>query len=471
MDLVIAVGGGGQHIALALARLLRVRALAEPVHAFVIDADSDSRLAAKLVSFGNTVTAATPHPLEGAQTIVPPFARDTLRETAFRKIFIDERADPLERELFELFYDAESGGTEGGSPGVDIGKGMFANPSVGAAVFAASRGGVMEPLFGKSRPAARIFVVGSFLGGTGAGITHQLIELLRREVGPARPIYGSFLLRWFDLPTTTGQTVDTSTLLASMGHGLEYFYNHTRELLDASMLVGVPDHPVVQVKSVPAADDNDETVSLYPLLAAYGMVMLPDKTDTQARAAHRTYGLAHDDHDPIWPLRRGWTVPAPSKDPSLGARVLESMLLQEVIASFRTKDSDFIDAGYERGKSTWGALISSAAKSAHQPAGSFARRVLSALEARASQLHFATAWLSTVFNDPDLSNFGDPRARQLYAARKNRQWKHPEAFRLLVDAFPYESMAGSESPRTREPAPEVLIADKIEGALLRALRS
>lgn len=313
MDLVIAVGGGGQHIALSIARLLRIGALAEPIEAFVIDADSDSRLAVKLRSFGNTVSAGCPHPLEGAEAIVPPFARDTMKETAFRRIFLDDRADPLERELFELFYDEESGGVDGGvgvSAGVDIGKGMFANPSVGSAVFASSKGGAMDPLFGRARTAARIFVVGSFLGGTGAGITHQLIKLVREAVGPAKPIFGAFLLRWFDLPATTGQTVDTATLLASMGHGLEYFYRYTRSLLDASTLLGVPDHPTAHIKAVPAAAENDETDSMYPLLAAYGLLMLPDKTDTQARGMHRTYGLSHDEHDPAWPLRRKWNTPA-----------------------------------------------------------------------------------------------------------------------------------------------------------------
>ena len=80
MDLVIAVGGGGQHIALSIARLLRIGALSGPVEAFVIDADSDSRLATKLRYFGNTVNHGSPHPLSGAQTIVPPFARDAMKE-------------------------------------------------------------------------------------------------------------------------------------------------------------------------------------------------------------------------------------------------------------------------------------------------------------------------------------------------------------------------------------------------------
>lgn len=476
MDLVIAVGGGGQHIALAIARLLRLEGLAEPVEAFVIDADSDSRLAAKVRTFGNTVSAVVPHPLHGAQAIVPPFARDTMKETQFRKIFIDDRADPLERELFELFYDEESGGVDGGAGvagGVDIGKGMFANPSVGSAVFASSKAGAMDPLFGRARTAARIFVVGSFLGGTGAGITHQLIKLVREAVGPAKPIYGSFLLRWFDLPPTTGQTVDTATLLSSMGHGLEYFYRYTKHLLDASMLIGVPDNPPAQVKAVPAAADNDETVSVYPLLAAYSLVMLPDKTDTQARAAHRTYGLTHDDNDTVWPLRRAWNKPRNpnSQDPRLGARLVEALVLQEIYGSFRLKDSDFTEFDYEKGRSTWGSLMGALAKKHNTSATAMARATLSSLEARGAQLRFATWWFGQVFGDTDLSQFGDARARQLYAARRHRTWKAPDAFKVLVDSFQFESTVGSERSRLHDATPDALMAEKIERSLLAALRS
>lgn len=472
MDLVIAVGGGGQHIALAIARLMRLGALAD-AKAFVIDADSESRLAFRLRTFGNTVSAGIAHPLDGAETVVAPFARDTMKETQFRRIFIDDRADPLERELFELFYDEESGGVDGGAGatgGVDIGKGMFANPSVGSAVFASSKGGAMEPLFGVARTANRIFVVGSFLGGTGAGITHQLIKLVRETVGPAKPIYGVFLLRWFDLPPTVGQTVDTATLLASMGHGLEYFYRYTKGLLDASMLLGVPDNPAAQVKAVPAAQENDETVSIYPLLAAYGLLMLPDKTDTQARAMHRTYGLAHDEHDPIWPLRRNWFVPEGTKDATLGARLAEAVVLLEVYGAFRQKDSDFTEFDYEGGRRTWGSLLGNVAKRNHESATSFAAKVLAALQARAAQLGFVTWWFRTIFNDADLSAFGDTRTRQLYAVLRQRQWRPPEAFRLLIDAYKFESTAGSRrQERAVEPAHEM--AEKIERALLAAMRS
>ena len=474
MDLVISVGGGGQHIALAVARLLRLGALAEPMEAYVLDADGDGRLGTRLRTFGNTVSAGCPHPLPGASVVVPPFARDTLRETAFRRLFLDERADPLARELFELFYDEESGGVDGGvgvNAGVDVGKGMFANPSVGSAVFAASKAGAMEPLFGHARTAARIFVVGSFLGGTGAGITHQLIKLLREAVGPAKPIFGSFLLRWFELPPSGGQTVDTATLLASMGHGLEYFYAHTRPLLDASLLVGVPDHPTPQLRAVPAAPDNDESPSLYPLLAAYGLLLLPEKTDVQARATHRTYGLAHDEQSPAWPLERAWSLPKGARDASLGARLVEAQVVEEVYASFRQKESDFVSAGYERARSTWATTFAAAAKEAHEKDAVFARRVLQALEARAAQLHVATEWFAAIFGDADLAAFGERRARELHALRRQRRWRAPDAFRLFADAFVFETASGVDAARAAQLPAEAAMAWKIERALLAAMRS
>lgn len=474
MDLVIAVGGGGQHIALVVARLLRLGALAEPLSAFVIDADSDSRLAVKLRSFGNTVSASTPHPLDGGTNIAPPFARDQMRETAFRKIFINDRADPAERELFELFYDEASGGTEGGrgaDAGVDIGKGMFANPSVGSAVFASSKGDAMRPVFDAARTANRVFVVGSFLGGTGAGVTHQLVKLLREAIGPAKPLYGVFLLRWFELPRETGQTVDTATLLASMGHGLEYFYRYTKELLDASMLLGAPDNPTPQVRTVAAAAENDETVSLYPLLAAWGLLLLPDRTDTQARAAHRTYGLAHDEHDPTWPLKRKWNAPRGTRDPSLGARLAEAVVLQEVYSAFRAKDSDFCEFDYERARATWGSVLTATAQRIHEKPKIFAAQVLSALEARSAQLRFCTGWFAQVFGAPDLTLHGDPRTRLLFSQIRQRTWKPPEAFKLLVDSYAHEAAAGAERTHLKDPEPAAEMAEKIERALLAALRS
>ena len=82
MDLVIAVGGGGQHIALALARLMRLGALSD-AKAFVIDADSESRLAFRLRTLGHTLSSGTAHPPAGAETGFPALAPAPMKQTQF----------------------------------------------------------------------------------------------------------------------------------------------------------------------------------------------------------------------------------------------------------------------------------------------------------------------------------------------------------------------------------------------------
>jgi hypothetical protein len=467
MDLVIAVGGGGQHIALAIARLLRLGALASPIEAFVIDADTDSRLATRLKTFGGTVGAFAPHPLKGAETIAPAFPRDALRDTRFRRLFVDEASEPLERELFELFYDEASGGNDALLPGVDIAKGMYGNPSVGSAVFAAHAESVLDALIPKAQIANRIFVVGSFLGGTGAGITHQLVALLRKaiEQKPAE-LYGAFLLRWFELPPGRGDVVDNATMLSSMGHGLAYFYRHTRALLDASLLVGVPDHkPPALVQAVRASAENDEAMSIHPLLAAYGLLQLPARTDTQARTAHTVYGFAYDDGDAFWPLGEDWSAHnAPSTDPTLGARLLEATVFEQVVASFRQREKHFATSDYPDGGRTWGPLLAASAKRANESTAQYGRKVLDVLEARAAQLRFASGWFREVYGSGmDLGALGDPYARDRYKRWHARKWSAPDAFDVLMRAFPFASVSGDGLTPTA-------MADAVERAMLSALR-
>jgi hypothetical protein len=160
-----------------------------------------------------------------------------------------------------------------------------------------------------------------------------------------------------------------------------------------------------------------------------------------------------------------------SRDASLGARLMEALVLQEIYLSFRQKDADFTEFDYEKGRATWGSLIANVARRNHEPPQAFARKVLAALEARGAQLRFTTWWFGQMYGDPDLAQVGDNRARQLYAARRQRQWKPPEAFKLLVDAFQYESTAGSERSRVQESSPDVQMAEKIERSLLAAIRT
>jgi hypothetical protein len=325
----------------------------------------------------------------------------------------------------------------------------------------------MEPLFGAARTAARVFVVGSFLGGTGAGITHQLIKLVREAVGPAKPIYGMFLLRWFDLPPTTGQTVDTATLLASMGHGLEYFYRYTKHLLDASMLVGVPDNPAPQVKAVAAAQENDETLSIYPLLAAYGHAAAArqDRHAGRGAAPHvRPLPRRARPHLAAAPRVGAARRIANSQDAQPRRAPREAAVLQEVYQLVSQKDSDFTSSTTRRGGSTWGSVIGQRGEAQQREAASaFARGCSRASKRASNQLRFVTWWFTTVFGDVDLSLFGDTRTRQLYAIKRQRKWTAPEAFRTASSTrFAHEPRVGTERSKTRTPDPDVEMAEKIE---------
>jgi hypothetical protein len=154
--------------------------------------------------------------------------------------------------------------------------------------------------------------------------------------------------------------------------------------------------------------------------------------------------------------------------------MVEALVLQEIYRSMREKSSDFTGFGYEKGRATWGSLLGNVARANHENPTAFAGKVLGALLNRGAQLWFTTAWLGTIFGEPDLSLFGDPRTRQLYSVIRQRKWAPPEAFRVLVDAFQHEGTAGAERTRTsanKDPDPDVAAAEKIERSLLAALRT
>ncbi|MDP3277900.1 MAG: hypothetical protein Q8Q09_22135 [Deltaproteobacteria bacterium] len=475
-DLLIAVGGSGQHVALAVARLARIGALEAP-KAFVIDADR-SALAASLESFGGTVSAGATHPFPGGATVVPPFDIDR-GTTQFRSLFVDQD-HPLEEELVELFFDEEAAGSGAtGRQGLDVGRGMFGNPAVGSAVFASSRNKIMKPLFEVARGANRIFVVGSFLGGTGAGIIHQLARMVHREVDAKvrAQLFGAFLLRWFSLPPVQGLTVTPETLLASEGHGLQYFFKHTRNHLAASLLVGAPDDPGPSplLALRPANPGNAETVNVFPLLAAYGLEMLPRKTDQQQ--GNKVYALAHEDsdHQGLWLLKQEWRKPAnpSSRSAMLAARWQEAILLQQLYASFLDRRSDFVGFDYSGSRSTWGGLMKEEAKKHNVKVDLYAERVLNALIHRGRQLYFVTSWLEGIFGDLDLSvpvgNTADPMTKQLYADWRHRRWNHPLALNEVLVAA-YQPVNDKKVELDPKLPPDYAMAEAIERGILYYLR-
>lgn len=299
-DLLIALGGTGQHVALAVARLAFLGALPR-VKLETIDAEDTTDLPMSLRTFGHTVLKGySEHPLgEGAEHITPPFV--TSKENPlFVSLFVDKAASS-ENKLFELCYEEALANTL-------VKEGMYGRPSVGAAIFMQNRDGLLKHVFTSAQQADRIFITGSMVGGTGAGIIHQLIKsLTEHEQIKTKPILGLVFLNWLSLPSEG--TVDSYTLGRNMRFGLKYFADYTRKWLHASMVIGLPDGYSGGDKrlnpATPGQGDNSEQPHYFHLLAAYGIRRLPDiMTKQQERGS--VFAAKYDPAKPLAIYEESW---------------------------------------------------------------------------------------------------------------------------------------------------------------------
>lgn len=290
--LLIAVGGTGQHLALAVSRLVFLGALPE-MELAVIDADNVGELSVALKTFGGTLKENyTEHPLEGGDIIYPPF-KDVHGNPQFQQLFLDETPSPVERDVFEVCVDRESAGFE-------VKKGMFGRPSLGAAIFADNRETTLHEVIKKARGANPVFVAGSLVGGTGAGIMHQLVKSVAAQAGVNKELYGLVFLRWFRIPGgEVEQTVDDATQERNMRYGLDYFFRETRSSLKAALLIGQPSD-LLPVEARPG-----ETRHAFHLIAAHGILKVPEDTVKQ-QAAGSIYAAAFDPNEPELQYDEEW---------------------------------------------------------------------------------------------------------------------------------------------------------------------
>ncbi|MEM4724327.1 MAG: hypothetical protein QXP01_04890 [Candidatus Hadarchaeum sp.] len=261
-DLLIAVGGTGQHVALAVSRLVFLGALPR-MELAVVDADDSRELPTSLRTFGNTVVRGyTEHPLINGDRIYPPFDKAAKQDPKFYELFLTPQSDQLEKDIFDLFFEKDSADHS-------VKEGMFGCPSVGATIFAHNEKTQLGPVFERANLAEQIFVAGSMVGGTGAGIIHQLVRALHPL--PKR-IYGLIFLRWFRVPSTEKKgTISDGSMDRNMRYGLDYFFRDTRHLLKASLLIGSPKQPEISM----VAGEVGEKKHYYHLVAAYGILRLP----------------------------------------------------------------------------------------------------------------------------------------------------------------------------------------------------
>jgi hypothetical protein len=292
-DLLIAIGGTGQHTALAISRLVFLGVLPRMSLA-VIDADDQNELSTNLKTFGQTADGNYGlHPLTNGDKIYPPFDRGVMKDPEFQDLFI-QNASPLEREIFELAVDADSAG-------ISVNEGMFGRPSVGATIFAQNRLTQLGPVFEGAQDAEKIFVTGSIVGGTGAGILHQLVKALPAD----KRIYAIIFLRWFNAALGgSRQTISDGTMERNMRYGLDYFFKDTRTHLKAAVLIGTPDRypPELAPISVHAGDLSEKN-HYFHLAAGYAALKLP-KISVTEQLNGSVYATAYEGreqmYDEVW---------------------------------------------------------------------------------------------------------------------------------------------------------------------------
>lgn len=272
--LLIAVGGSGQHVALAVARLMFIRALPRDISCIVIDADTSNGLATKLMNMDGYVSAdkGFEHPLRGAEGFLAPYNAASLQNTAgtssFRSLLLSGFSERIDEQLSEaLFLKADAD--------QDITHGFFARPCLGSTAFAAHSKKLLDAVDAATKVSDRVFVTGSFIGGTGAGVIPSLIQSL----GNPERWFGMFLLNWLNPPRSGTVTLDDMT--SNMDHGLDFFYRRIRPKLKAATLLGPPKaHDSAVTRSRDPVTDG-ETPAIYHVLAARAMHHMNSRADQE----------------------------------------------------------------------------------------------------------------------------------------------------------------------------------------------
>jgi hypothetical protein len=297
MPLLFGVGGSGQHVALATARLCQLGAL-PTTDVVIIDADDDSELTRALTSFGGTSAPGRGHPLQSLR-VFAPLPRSVGDEVRFRGLF-DLEADPAHAELFEAFFDPASAA-------VPVHQGMYGNPAVGATVLAHVAGDELDAVLERATRTDSVAVAGSFVGGTGAGVVHQLLRRLD-AMGLSERTYLAALLPWHEPEGAVSAELPLSeaSMNKNMRFGADYLYHHSRLHMQSGCLLGIPSNR--QSRFPPArviVGKNHEYPHLLHAHAAY-FLFQAGETSVTVDQRHEISGFVYDPERPRWLLEQRW---------------------------------------------------------------------------------------------------------------------------------------------------------------------
>lgn len=224
-NILIGVGGSGQHVVHAYLRLLALTSPkpGEVPHVFLIDADAKegahevkrSTLVEDAIKLHAFLVAGHPNPSRFG--LVRPFHVDEDQGGSpgiLGQLLGVAGATNGEMAVAHAFL-ADDPGDFGSDWEVEVAQGMMANPKVGAVALghkiamevrrhaASGAKATIERLINAPLDNARIAIVGSSFGGTGSGVVPALVRQLDALPG-ARSIRAYFTLPWFTLDTGSG---------------------------------------------------------------------------------------------------------------------------------------------------------------------------------------------------------------------------------------------------------------------------
>jgi hypothetical protein len=390
---IVSVGGSGQHIALALTRLVHMGALRRDIKLIAIDPDNQTALPKLLESPGGM--RGERHPLQ-ASAVFAPFDITKVGTASFEHMFSDVD-HPLEAELFQMMFDADAGS-------IPISKGMYGTPCVGATVFAEGAGGdglqnLLKPLSNSNQ----VFVCGSVVGGTGAGVMHKLIGEIRKYY--SGEMYGIFMLPWFEIAAGAAKgAISPAIIQRNAKHGIKYFYEHTIPKLTASLLIGYPG--TIQqglLKPVSVQDGVMGEVPHYLHLAAASAVVQLPNAHTANRGV-KAYGIVHDPDNEGWLLDAEWDANTPKLRILLRAhKVLLNLLEFIVLSANEKKILDFYQANQAMrlvsDRTAWGDLHESIAanQGENRQQADFVKNVLAEFALITNEAKFCVNWVNQLF--------------------------------------------------------------------------
>ena len=223
-NILIGVGGSGQHVVHAYLRLLALTSPkpGEIPHVFLIDADAKegahevkrSTLVEDAIKLHAFLVAGHPNPSRFG--LVRPFHVDEEQggPGILGQLLGVAGSTNSEMAVAHAFL-ADDPGDFGSDWEVEVAQGMMANPKVGAVALghkiamevrhhpASGAKAAIERLINAPLDNARIAIIGSSFGGTGSGVVPELVRQLDVLPG-ARSIRAYFTLPWFTLDTGSG---------------------------------------------------------------------------------------------------------------------------------------------------------------------------------------------------------------------------------------------------------------------------